>query len=257
MNEAQAFFSQLNQFFDTIYVITLDRATDRQQHIKKELDGLQYQFFAGKDKQQFSVEELRQKGIYDEQAARRHHRYGKPMQVGQICVSWSHAAVYKEIVEKGYRNALIMEDDVVIDREQAKNFSAILSSLPTGWEVLYLGFAEREQAPQGVAFKRLFYHFLRLFGAIRFSHKTIEHLYPKKVSKYIYQAGYHDCVHAYAITQSAAKTLLGLQQPISFIADNLVAYAVTSGFLKGYVVLPKIIYQQYQVGTSSASYLND
>lgn len=257
MNDVQTFFSQLNQSFEKIYVITLQRATDRQAHVQQELNGLNYQFFFGKDKQQFSIEELKQQGLYDEEAARRNHRYNKPMQIGQICVSWSHADVYNDIVQNGYRNALIMEDDVVVDREQAKGFSEILAALPADWQVLYLGFAEREKAPKTVFFKKLFYHALRLFKGIRFTHRTIEHLYPKKVSAHIYRAGYHDCIHAYAVTQQAAKTLLTMQQPVSFIADNLVAYAVTNGLLKGYVVQPRIIYQQYQIGTSSASYLND
>jgi glycosyl transferase, family 25 len=257
MNELQPFFSLLNQYFDKIYVITLHRATDRQAHIQRELQGLQYDFFWGKDKQEFSVEELQQKGLYNEEEARLHHRYGKAMQIGQICCSLSHAEVYRDIVANNHQKVLIMEDDVVIDREGAKKFPQILTEVPADWQVLYLGFAEREKAPGGIVFKRLFYHFLRLFGAIRFTHKMIGHLYPKKISEHIYRAGYHDCIHAYAVTNLAAKTLLSLQQPVSFIADNLVAYAVTNGLLRGYVILPKIIYQQYQVGTSSASYLND
>ncbi|HYC30618.1 MAG TPA: hypothetical protein VEB42_17400, partial [Chitinophagaceae bacterium] len=79
---------------------------------------------------------------------------------------------------------------------------------------------------------------------------------PKKVSEHFYQAGFHDCTHAYAITQSAAKKLLALQQPISFIADNLLAYAVTNQVVKGYIMQPKMINQQYQVGITTVSYLN-
>lgn len=257
MTELQTFFSLLNQTFDKIYVITLHRATDRQAHVQRELGGLQYDFFWGTDKQQFSVDELKSKGLYSEEGARRQHRYGKAMQIGQVCCALSHAEVYRDIVANKYQKVLILEDDVVIDREQAKKFPEILTEVPADWQVLYLGFAEREKAPKGLFFKQLFYHFLRLFKAIRFTHRMIDHLYPKKVSPHVYRAGYHDCIHAYAVTLEAARTMLRLQQPVSFIADNLVAYAVTNGLLKGYVIQPKIIYQQYQVGTSSASYLND
>lgn len=257
MNEVQDFFTQLNRFFDKIYVITLQRATDRHAHIRKELDGLHYSFFFGKDKQNFSIEELKAKGIYDEGLARRHHRYDKPMNAGQVCVAWSHAEVYSDVIKNNFQKVLVFEDDVVLDTEAVKNFSAILRELPADWELVYFGFAEREKAPTGVFLKKLFYHFLRLFKAIRFSHATISHLYPQKVSTHIYSAGYHDCIHAYAITQSAAKKLLSLQQPISFVADNLTAHAVTNNLIKGYVVCPRIFYQQYQLGTSTTSYLND
>jgi glycosyl transferase, family 25 len=94
-------------------------------------------------------------------------------------------------------------------------------------------------------------------GLTKYSHKTIGNLYPKRVSKHLYTAGYHDCTHAYGLTLSAAQKLVQLQQPISFVADNLLAYAVTNELVKGYITLPKIINQQFQVSEKSTfSYLN-
>lgn len=257
MSDVQTFFLQLNDFFDNIYVITLQRAEERHQHIKKELEGLNYEFFFGKDKQTFTIENLKKEGIYNESMAKLNHRYGKPMWDGQIGCAWSHAEVYRDMIEKGYQKVLILEDDIVIDTKAAENIEVIMNCLPPYWELLYFGFAEREKAPVTAPLKKGFYHLLRRFGSLKFSHTTINHLYPKKISEHIYQAGYHDATHAYAITESAAKKLLTLQQPISFIADNLLAYAVTNEIVKGYITLPKIINQQYQVGTDSASYLND
>lgn len=257
MQDVQEFFDTLNVFFDHVYVITLERAKDRHEHIRKELDGLNYELFAGKDKQNFSVEDLKQQGIYSETLAKKYHRYGKPMQEGQIGCAWSHAEVYKDVLEKNYQKVLILEDDAVIERDAVKQFPAIFKQLPADWELFYFGFAEKETAPKGLLFKKIFYHFLRFFNAISYSHKTIERLYPKQISPHVFEAGYHDCTHAYAITQSAAKKLLNLQQPISFVADNLLAHAITNQIVKGYIIKPKIINQQYQVGTSSASYLNN
>jgi glycosyl transferase family 25 len=256
MNELQHFFSLLNKTFDHIYVITLKRATDRHEHTRKELEGLSYELFFGKDKQTFFIEELKRTGIYNESIAKLNHRYGKGMTGGQIGCSWSHAEVYKDAIEKGYQKVLILEDDIVIDKKAAENFNDIISILPANWELLYLGFAEREKEPVTAPLKKTFYHLLRKFGGLKLSHNTIGRLYPKKISEHVYAAGYHDCTHAYAITQAAAKKLLALQQPISFIADNLLAYAVTNKIVEGYLILPKIINQQYQVGTTSVSYLN-
>src|SRR5215218_3235062 len=103
MSDLQQFFTTLNSFFDKIYIITLERATDRHEHIGKELAGLDYQFFYGKDKQKFSIEELKLKGIYDESLAKQHHRYNKPMQEGQIGCAWSHAEVYRDMIGNGYQ----------------------------------------------------------------------------------------------------------------------------------------------------------
>lgn len=256
MNEPQTFFTALNSFFDCIYVITLQRATDRHQHIKKELAGLRYELFYGKDKLEFNVEELKRQNIYNEDLAKLHHRYGKPMPAGMIGCSWSHAEVYKTIVNEGHRKVLILEDDVVIDKSKTALWPQALHELPADWELLYLGFAEKEKAPPFAFLKKAVYHVQRALGALNYSHATIRNLYPKKISPHLYRAGYHDCTHAYGLTLRGAEKLLDLQTPISFFPDNLLAHAVTNRIVTGYIVLPKLINQQSQVGTAPASYIN-
>lgn len=257
MTDIQRFYTYLNNYFDHIYVITLERAKDRHEHIEKELQGLDYELFFGKDKQLFSLEDLKAAKIYNEELAKEHHRYDKPMQDGQVGCAWSHLEVYRDTLAKGYEKVLILEDDVVIDKENINTTMQVLSSLPADWELVYLGFAEREIAPPYASVKKQFYHFLRLLGVIKYSHTSINHLYPKKVNDHLYEAGYHDCTHAYAIKKSAAEKLFHLQQPISFIADNLLSYAISNQLIKGYLILPKVINQQYQVGVDSTSYLNE
>lgn len=256
MMDVQAFFTQLNAYFDKIFVITLRRASDRQAHIQQELEGLHYDFFYGRDKQEFSVGDLEQKGIYSEALSRRHHRYGKPMQPGMIGCAWSHADVYRHMIQEGYHRVLILEDDVVIDKTQVHIWPEVMRELPRDWELFYLGFAEKETVPSFAFFKKALYHLQRSIGSLTYSHKTISNLYPKKVGKHVFKAGYHDCTHAYGLTKAGAEKLLALQTPISFVADNLLAHAATNELVKAYIIQPKIINQQYQVGTSSVSYLN-
>ncbi|MBB1286736.1 glycosyltransferase family 25 protein [Flavisolibacter sp. BT320] len=256
MNNVSTFFSQINQFFDMVFVITLRRATDRHAHLQKELEGLDYKLFYGKDKQDFLVEELEKQGIYNSALARKHHRYGKPMPPGMIGCSWSHVEVYKTILTEGYQRVLILEDDVVIDQNTVAVWPAALAELPADWELLYLGFAEKETVPATAPLKKAVYHLQRMFGGLNYSHTTIRNLYPKKMGLYVSKAGYHDCTHAYGLTLSGAKTLLQLQTPISFFPDNLLAHAATNALVKAYIIQPKIINQQYQVGTTSVSYIN-
>lgn len=253
----QPYFDILNSFFDHIYVITLQRANNRHLHIQDQLAGLNYQLFFGHDKQQFTIEDIKQQGIYNEALAKKHHRFNKTMHAGQIGCAWSHAEVYKDMVQNNYQKVLILEDDIVLDKNQLPFISKILAQLPADWELLYFGFAQREKAPPMKLFTKAYYHILRLAGATKLSAKTIHNYYPRKISEYIYTAGHHDCTHAYAITQQAAQKLLALQQPISFIADNLLAYACTNEIVKGYIILPKIINQQYQVNINTLSYLNE
>jgi glycosyl transferase family 25 len=248
----------LNHFFDHIYVITLKRATDRREHFEKELKGLDYSIFWGKDKKEFDVKELNKVGIYDEQLAKKNHRYGKPMDGGNIGCSWSHQLVYKDILKNDYKKALILEDDVVINKETVVLLPQILKELPAEWELFYLGFDLNEQAPPKAFFKKAFYHLLSKLSLIKYSTKMISNLYPKKITEHIYKAGYHNCTHAYGVTKEGAAKLLALQTPISFLPDNLLAHAATNEIVKAYIILPKIIDQLFQVSSSQQhSYINE
>lgn len=202
------------------------------------------------------MSDLEQKGIYSEELARRHHRYGKPMPPGMIGCSWSHVEVYKTILHEGYQKVLILEDDVVIDTEQLAIWPQAVKELPQGWELLYLGFAAKETVPPLAFLKKAVYQVQRFFGGLNYSHATISNLYPKKVGRYVSKAGYHDCTHAYGLTLAGAEKLLALQTPISFFPDNLLAHAATNEVVKAFIIQPKLINQQHQVGTTSVSYIN-
>ena len=251
--ELKLFYESLNQFFDRIYVITLRRATERHEHFKKELAGLDYTIFYGKDKMEFDVRDLEEKNIYSESQARQFHRWNKPMPPGTIGCSWSHKLIYEDVIKNNYQKVLIMEDDIIIDPKTVHTFHEDVKELPADWELLYLGYERHEEFKPRFYFKRCMYHLQRLLGLTRFSHKTIRNLYPRKVSEHIYTSGYHDHTHAYAITRQGAEKLNRLQEPIKFFSDNLLAYAATNEIVKAYILKPKLIYQLSQGEVKMAS----
>ena len=254
----QSFFDALNRYFDRIYVITLLRATDRHAHFKKELEGLDYTIFYGQDKLEFDVKDLEEKNIYNESLARKFHRWNKPMPPGMIGCSWSHKLIYQEVIEKEYQKVLILEDDIVIDRNALLNFSERLREVPADWELLYLGYERHEEYQPGDFLKKGMYHLQRLLGLTRFTHKTIHNLYPRRITEHVYTSGYHDHTHAYAVTRQGAEKLNRLQEPIKFFPDNLLAYAATNELVRAYIIKPKIINQLSQGEVKMAStYIND
>lgn len=86
----------------------------------------------------------------------------------------------------------------------------------------------------------------------------IKHLYAKPFSTHLKKAGYHEYTSAYALTLTAAQTLLKLQTPISFIADNLLGYAITNQLVKGYLTVPRLFEQEsQQEGGNTFSYVSD
>ena len=243
MNNA---FELLNNYFDKIFVITLERSTNRQAHINKALQGLHYEFFFGADKNNFSPDELKEKNIYNEALAVKHHRYNKAMNPGQIGCALSHKNIYTEIINNGLKKTLILEDDVEPLMESLNLFSEIINELPGDWELLYFDYSKNER-PQHL--KKYWYHLQRMVGGLKWDHTIINNLYPKHISKHVSAAGFHDYTDAYAITLSGAKKLLELQSPVSYVADNLLAIASSSKKVNAFISHPKL-FQQLSQGES-------
>lgn len=255
---SQIMFEPLNNYFDKIYVITLQRATDRHLQLQQELQGLNYTLMYGVDKLNINKAELIQNKRYDAALAVQHHIMSKEMSPGEMGCAFSHRMVYEDVVKNGYKRVLILEDDVVIDRKKITLFDAIINELPPDWGLWYLGFDKNEQPPANTFFKKLFYHLLFATGIKnKFNHTIIGNLYPKPFSKYLQIAGFHNCTHAYAVTTDTAKILLEMQTPLSYIADHLLGYASSSQLVKALITQPKLINQQYQVSADPIkSYLN-
>ena len=240
-------FSFLNNFFDHIYVITLSRATNRQEKIVQLLDGLNFTFFYGADKLNFTKEELITKNIYDDNKASLLHRYNKSMNTGQIGCSWSHKLVYEDVIKNNFNRVLILEDDVFPISSGLEFLPEMVKQLPPDWELWYMDYQKNTKSNLGTATKQMVYHLQRFAGKLNYTSSTISHLYAKKYTPNLLKAGYHDFTSAYAITQSAAKKLIQLQSPIAFIADNLLAYSSSNKLVKAFISIPKVFEQESQL----------
>ena len=251
-------FEAFNDFFDKVYVITLHRAVERQQLIEQELKGLNYTFMFGADKNELDIETLKKSGQFDILLAKKHHTAGKIMLPGQLACSISHRMVYEDVIRNNYGKVLILEDDIVVDKRNLLSFKETVKELPADWGLWYLGFDKNENAPANSALKKVFYHFLYSIGLKpNYNHTVINNLYPKGFSTHLKVAGFHDCAHAYAITKNTAGILLKMQTPVSYIADHLLAYAVTNALFKSFISVPTLINQQYQVSAKPVqSYIN-
>ena len=244
--DLQKQINTMNEYFDFIYVLTIERAKDRQEKIKKDLKGLNYSFFYGADKKDLDLKKLEEEEIYSPQGAKFQNRYNKEMTLGEIACSIGHKHIYEDVIKNGYEKALIMEDDVVFNFDEIANFSHLAEELPSNWELLYFDYAKHEKRSIRSIFKIYTYHIQKMLGGLKWSHTMIRNLYPRKHSKYLHKSGYHYFASAYAITQSAAEKLIELQTPIQFPADHLLPYAVTNEIINGFITTNKLFNQQSQ-----------
>lgn len=121
----------INQYFDNIYVLNLDRRVDRYEKIKHKLDKLDIKF------ERFSA--IDGNDIKDDEYDFSNFRHGYGMIENKYALGClrSHIEIIKDAKSKGYKRILIFEDDVLI----SKDINIHLQKLRNikDWKLLYLG----------------------------------------------------------------------------------------------------------------------
>ncbi len=251
-------FEHINQYFDKIYIISIARAIERHEKINMHLQGLNYELVMGVDKNDLNEAQLIEQHIYDKAQACQHHLWKQPMLLGQIACSWSHKKIYEQQIKNGFQKVLILEDDVIINQVGVDLFPKIINELPANWELVYFDYHKRTENNFLSKYRTSVYMLQHYIGKLNWSPSMIKNLYAKPLSEHLKMAGYHEYTSAYAITLSAAQKLLKLQTPISFVADNLLGYAITNKFLTAYLTVPKLFEQEsQQLGGNTFSYVTD
>jgi len=252
----QEYFKYLNQYYDKIYVLSVATAAYRREMFAQRFEGLNYSFFYGADKTKFTIEEVKEKGIFSEELTRHHHRFGKTMKHGEIACSWSHKMMYEEMIKNNYQRILIFEDDAMPDKDAIKNIPAILNEIPQNCELLMWGWDKNGINSPATWLKQQVYHLQHSFGKLKWDHTIIRNLYAKSFSPHLKKAGFHDYTYAYAVNKSGTEKLLKMQTPVQYIADNLLAHAATKGIVNGYITWPQVfLHDSLPDGTHRDSYI--
>lgn len=117
----------INQYFDKVYLLNLHKREDRLIQSTKRLDNFNIKFdkFGATDGSVMSL-------IWN----RFNNQYFTSPNYLACCIS--HLSIYKDALTKGYKKILIIEDDVLIN----KNINSIfdLVNIPEWEDLLYLGY---------------------------------------------------------------------------------------------------------------------
>ena len=236
----------LNEHFDKIFVITLERAHDRHANIAQSLAGVNYEIVYGVDKRDLDFDSLRRTGDYLPERAKKLNRYTKErlLPLGAIACSLSHRGVYQRLLDSGHERALVFEDDVLPIPQNLPTLAGALNELPTNWELLYLGYITNERP---ISALRAQYH--RMVYSMWHDHvyrwraKDVDRLFPRPFSPSLHRAGYHNCTHAYALTRAAAEKLIASQTPVNFCADSVITHHVLRKQLEAFSVRRQLFSQ--------------
>lgn len=250
-------FKVINEFFDHIYVLTLPRAVDRHKNVEKVLDGLEWSFFYGCDKHDLDYQKVIADGVYDDQLHRQIKRTTRSMNLGEIACALSHKYIYQDIIEKGYKNALILEDDVLPIENSLSRLENTFSQLPNNWEVLMLGYYDEKLPTFFHRFQLGLYRTYRRLGLFKYgsvSNAWLDSLLMKEFSQDWYQIGKVLGGHAYAVNATAAEKFIDYQSPVILQADRLFHYGRAELGINGFA-LKRHIFTLSEL--SDTSYINE
>ena len=104
---------KVNEYFDKVVVINLDRRQDRMDKLGAQLNelGIEYERFSAIDAQELDV---------------------KPLVAGTM----SHVAVLKKYKDQ---KILVLEDDALFCEDFNEKFTEAIEALPGNWDIFYLG----------------------------------------------------------------------------------------------------------------------
>ena len=252
MNEFQKNINLLNDYYDKIYLVIIERnIPERLEKIKASLKGLNFEVFIGVDGKLLSEEEKNK--IYDHENSvkmmteyfkfRYHRHILEGLNIGNIGCSQSHLNIYKDMIQKEYKKVLVLEDDARLIEKNICLIPKIFEQMPADADIFYWGYRWHDQES---LFSRILRKFLKPILILATGKSLRKYLnenkikYPKKFKKNIWHAGFHAGTHAYAITSEAARKVAELNTPIKLAADSALSYLVKNNMAKAYITVPKI-----------------
>lgn len=193
----------LNKFFDKVIVLTTthDSCKDRIERFKSRSKNLEYEFFYGTHAADMDINYYRENGC-------------EPITDGQISCAVNHLNLYQYILDNDISNCLILEDDAVIT-EDHEYIEKCLSSVPSNWKLLYLGY---------INYHPIYPNYSD--SLVKFS-----------ANNYIVL----DCTFGFAITKELASRLYEANKTINNTADGSIQRLIREQNIDVYAATPKIV----------------
>ena len=132
----------LNNFFDKIYIISIDRNQYRLDMFLKTNPDLTIEIFKGVDGKHLypeieNVSQFPQSFFHENYLDYKScSRFNK----GQLGCAMSNMLVQKEIIKKKLAKVLVLEDDAFLLSKNLSIFTRATLEMPDNWELFYLGY---------------------------------------------------------------------------------------------------------------------
>lgn len=220
--------SSISSIIDVVFVLTVPSAVQRQEQTASLLQKWQvpFEFLYGADVRCRSVESLIADNSYDPVKKRERNR--SLLTPGEIGCALTHRRAAERLVERGYRSALILEDDICVVDSNVGTFGRAIEDLPRQWDILYLGYNKNNiVVPLSVQLKLWSWYPIRYWmGSQKHNPKTIMRIFRRPFNRSWYRAGCFNGAHAYAISRRTAESIIAFQTPVCLAADVVLKHLV-------------------------------
>ena len=193
-----------------IIVVSLARAKDRRERMKKQLEDLELGgiIIDAVDGQELSEEEknkrLHLQGGY---------RYGELFQPGELGCTMSHINALKLAREKNWEHLIVLEDDIILAEDFKKRVKLLFSIVQNDWEHIYLS------------------------GTIRSPWHNPNLNFPNTVPSIN-----TECTHSMIIRDSAYNKVIDYLSLFETTTDDSYNQMIKTGSLRSYTYYPFVTY---------------
>lgn len=216
----------LESMFDRCFVINLARDTAKMRDMAERLDGLGLKY------ERFDA--ILGRELDDSTLQRELTPWCRTFcPAATVGCALSHKAVWRLIVERGLKNGVVFEDDCIFDPSFKTTVESALKSLPSDWDLLYLGCSGgcyRNPDEDASVLDR---------ALTACAGRSIEPL--ELVSESLYRPSMPLTAHAYAISNKGARALLERIPLVSFHIDTIMAQHAPE--MRVYAVHPSVVSQ--------------
>jgi GR25 family glycosyltransferase involved in LPS biosynthesis len=150
---------------------------------------------------------------------------------GEIGVTFSHRAIWREVVKNNSKNVIVFEDDVILLKNFQKDVNELIRHIPVDADITFIVVGRRRD-------KAVF------FPNIDSIFRDLDHVDGNDFVAEIQPTNLVYGMYAYIISAEGAKKLLKLTDRCEFPIDDIIFQqgGVNTGFIKAYVSKKKICY---------------
>ncbi|KAJ3019782.1 hypothetical protein HKX48_001755 [Thoreauomyces humboldtii] len=219
--------------FDRIYVINLPRRTDRRDLMAARLHKLELDAYITPASTYESPAVLDRLDLLHRKALWGWFPFGSHLSRGEVALTVSQLRIFKDMVERNIPWALLLEDDVTMEKRVDSIYKPFSRMVPQDADLLYLGWCDN---PPGTE--------VASFGPM-----DTDRL-PRDYSMAV--ATHPSCTHAFAVTLKAARIMLAKFDEPHAACDDSIVELVNLGTLKAYSMHPPLITQDEETPSDLA-----